>query len=96
MPVSERICLLQYALSRVEACPRTSRCGFWEEGGAVLDEGCLLERILPSEDWTPELAARWLRVRRRVEQRRGGETQTLERDLFQLLRSSRYSLRATV
>jgi hypothetical protein len=60
-----RRCMLQDAVVRSEACPEAV-CPFWEEGGAVLDGGCFLERILPFEDWTPELAQRWLRVRARL------------------------------
>ena len=35
----------------------------------MLEPGCLLERFLPAEDWTPDLAAQWLRVRREAERR---------------------------
>ena len=58
--------MLQDAVGRSEACPEAG-CPFWEQGGAVLDGGCFLERILPFEDWTPELARRWLRVRAQLE-----------------------------
>lgn len=57
--------MLQDVAGRSEACPG-SRCPFWEPGGAVLDAGCFLERMLPREDWTPELAQRWLRTRARL------------------------------
>ena len=63
-----RLCTLEQTLGRIEECPRGS-CPFWERGGAVLEPGCLLERFLPAEDWTPELAAHWLRVRRAAERR---------------------------
>lgn len=65
MIVAERLCVLQGTVGRTETCPR-ERCPFWEEGGAVIDAGCFLERVLPVEDWTPELAHRWLRIRSRV------------------------------
>ena len=70
--------MLQDAVGRSERC-RSGRCPFWEEGGAVLDPGCFLERILPSADWTPELAQGWLRVRARLAGQEGG------RRLFYLL-----------
>ena len=57
----QRVCMLARRLGQLRAC--TSECPFWEQGGAVLREGCALERILPEPDWTPELAARWLRLR---------------------------------
>ena len=89
--VAERkLCSLQYALGRIEECPLSARCPFWEEGGAVLDAGCLLERMLPPEDWTPELAARWLRVRRSLVRASGNGTKPEEGALFSLLHSGRY------
>jgi len=60
-----RRCILQDAAGRSEAC--SSGCPFWEQGGAVLDGCCFLERVLPFEDWTPELTQQWLRVRARLE-----------------------------
>lgn len=71
-----KLCTLEYALGRIEPCPRSSRCPFWEEGGAVLESGCMLERFLPAEDWTPELAAHWLRVRRAAERRYAQEARS--------------------
>ncbi len=65
--------MLEHTLGRVEECPRGG-CPFWEPGGAVLEPGCQLERFLPAEDWTPELAAHWLRVRRAAKRRRGRES----------------------
>ena len=53
--------MLARCLGRSRVCSET--CPFWESGGAVLPAGCALERILPEPDWTPELAARWLRLR---------------------------------
>ena len=56
-----RPCLLASFTGSPGAC--TAACVFWETGGAVLDAGCGLERLLPREDWTPSLARRWLKVR---------------------------------
>lgn len=57
-----RPCLLQGALGRTERCPGRG-CPFWEEGGAVVEPGCLAERMLGPGEWPPELAHRWLRLR---------------------------------
>ena len=65
-----QVCILERALRRSELCPER-RCPFWEEGGVVVEPGCLLGRLLPEDDWTPELAARWLSLRRRVTERSG-------------------------
>src|SRR6266540_5325444 len=39
-----KLCALQDAAGRVEACPGEG-CPFWEEGGAVLEGGCAIERL---------------------------------------------------
>lgn len=78
--VDAKPCSLQYTLGRTERCPESSRCPFWEGGGAVLEAGCLLERFLPPDDWTPELAHRWLTLRRSLERSGGAEAGT--RNLF--------------
>ena len=64
-----RLCSLEYALGRQVPCTADA-CPFWEPGGAVLEPGCMLERFLAPEDWPPDLAARWLRVRLLAEQQR--------------------------
>ena len=62
--VHARSCMLARCAGFENAC--SERCPFWESGGAVLDAGCALERILPEPDWTPELAQHWLRIRDRL------------------------------
>ena len=57
-----RSCALAAAAASHEAC-RGDACAFWEPGGAVLEGRCMLERFLPAADWTPDLAAAWLRLR---------------------------------
>jgi hypothetical protein len=42
--MTDRLCALQDAVGRVEACPG-ARCPFWEPGGAVIAGGCLIERL---------------------------------------------------
>jgi hypothetical protein len=55
-----RICRLQDAVGRVEACPE-ERCPFWEPGGAVLEGRCAFEQLDVSQ--RPELASWLLRMR---------------------------------
>jgi len=66
------ICSLRVAAeARVEPCPR-DRCGFWEAGGAVMEGGCVLERL--GVDLTQrDLAEYLLNVRQRLEQGRATE-----------------------
>lgn len=75
-------CALQDAAGRVEACPGTG-CPFWEEGGAVLEGGCAIERLSLNLARRPELAQYLLGVRLGLARprRRGDET----RSLFYLL-----------
>lgn len=56
--------MLGHRLGRDEPC--TQECPFWEPGGAVIDAGCALERILGEGDWPVEFAERWLRIRDRI------------------------------
>ena len=60
--MSGRTCILESARGNAEPCAERE-CPFWEQGGAVLDPGCFLERVLPGPDWTPELAERWVSLR---------------------------------
>jgi len=46
-PVSQiepKRCTLRLATGVVEFCPQ-QRCAFWEEGGAVVEGGCVIERL---------------------------------------------------
>ena len=62
--MNERKCMLNRRLGGNEPC--TEDCPFWEAGGAIVDAGCALERILGEGDWPVELAGRWLRIRDRI------------------------------
>ena len=75
-------CALQDAAGRVEACPRGG-CPFWEEGGAVVEGGCAIERLSFDLARRPELAQYLLEIRLGLARgrRRGEET----RGLFYLL-----------
>lgn len=52
------LCALHLALGRREECPGPA-CAFWEEGGAIVEPGCVFERITLELEARPELA-KWL------------------------------------
>lgn len=56
------LCALQYAAGRIEACPGPA-CPFWEEGGAVVEPGCAIERLGLRVEGNPQLAGWLLRIR---------------------------------
>jgi hypothetical protein len=62
-------CALRLAAEgKNEPCPR-ERCSFWEPGGAVVQGGCLIER-LGVDLRRPELAAYLLETRECLDQAR--------------------------
>jgi hypothetical protein len=67
--MARRRCLLYGAVGRAQRCDDAD-CPFWEIGGPVEEPGCVLARLLPAEDWTPELADRWLSLRLGIEEKR--------------------------
>lgn len=78
------LCRLLYAASRIEACPREG-CPFWEQGGAVLEGGCALERLELDLERKPELTDALLEVRRMLERARTREEEQEARRLFRRL-----------
>ena len=67
--IEPKSCKLRLAAEgRDELCPR-ERCAFWEPGGAVVDGGCLIER-LGVDLGTRDLAKYLLETRGRLEQAR--------------------------
>ena len=67
--IEPKSCTLRLAAEgQDELCPR-ERCAFWEPGGAVVDGGCLIER-LGVDLGTRDLAEYLLETRGRVEQAR--------------------------
>jgi len=56
------LCALQYAAGRVEACPGPV-CPFWEEGGAVVEAGCAVQRLGLRLEGNTDLVAWLLRIR---------------------------------
>jgi hypothetical protein len=58
-----RLCSLEAAVGRHEACPKGA-CPFWEPGGAVLDGRCAVEELDIADD--ASLAAWLLEIRERL------------------------------
>jgi hypothetical protein len=58
-----RLCSLESAVGRCEACPEGA-CPFWEPGGAVLDGRCAVEELDLAAD--AALAAWLLEIRARL------------------------------
>jgi hypothetical protein len=75
--VRAKPCALQDAAGRVEACPEEG-CPFWEEGGAVLESGCAIERLSLDLARRPELAQHLLEIRLELDRaRHGGDARSL-------------------
>jgi hypothetical protein len=66
--IEPKRCTLRLATGVIEACPR-ERCAFWEPGGAVVQGGCVIERLGVDVRQT-DLAEYLLETRQRVEQAR--------------------------
>ena len=75
------LCTVQYAAGRVEVCPGP-RCPFWEEGGAVIPAGCLLQRLGLDLEHRPELVHALLQLRRKLDQALSREDEDEARSLF--------------
>ncbi|HUK95365.1 MAG TPA: hypothetical protein VLU96_09950 [Gaiellaceae bacterium] len=76
-----RLCHLQYRAGRIEPCRETD-CPFWEEGGAALPGGCVLQRLDLDLDATPSLVHALLQVRRGLAQAVTTEDEREARSLF--------------
>ena len=77
----EALCALQYAAGRIEIC-HGSACPFWEEGGAVLPGGCIIQRLGLDLERRPELVHALLQVRHRLEQAIDRDDEDEARSLF--------------
>jgi hypothetical protein len=64
-----RKCTLGLAVGAVESCT-LERCGFWEPGGAVVEGGCVIDR-LALDVRRPDVATYLLEVRKRLERGEG-------------------------
>jgi hypothetical protein len=67
--VTPKQCSLRVSVGERELCPGAD-CAFWEEGGAVLEMGCAVERLGVPVDRRPDLARHLLELRLRVEEAR--------------------------
>jgi hypothetical protein len=52
------LCALHLATGTRDECPAEA-CAFWEDGGAVVESGCIFERVRLEFEARPDLA-RWL------------------------------------
>lgn len=66
--IEPKRCTLRLATGVLEVC-RQGRCAFWEEGGAVVEGGCVIERLGPDVR-NPDVAGYLLEVRERLDQAR--------------------------
>lgn len=66
--IEPKRCTLRLATGVVEFCPQ-QRCAFWEEGGAVVEGGCVIERLGPDVR-KPEVADYLADVRERLDRAR--------------------------
>jgi hypothetical protein len=73
-----RLCSLSVAAGNAAECPR-GWCAFWEQGGAVVEPGCAIERLgVDLSD--PSVARYLLDVRRELEAARDAEAAAAARD----------------
>jgi hypothetical protein len=77
------LCRARWTLGRRELCSAWS-CPFWEEGGAVVDPGCVVERLALDVEGHPQLAWALLHVldmleRARTADERAGAYALLDR-----------------
>lgn len=79
---TSRLCSLEAAVGRTEACPEDD-CPFWEPGGAVLGGRCAFEQLGLSAD--SELAAWLLEIRARLASASSPDDERAERSLFRHL-----------
>jgi hypothetical protein len=66
------LCSLPLARGVYEACPGAA-CAFWEEGGVVVEAGCVFDRVRIEFDARPDLAQWLLRLRYDLENARTAE-----------------------
>ena len=67
----EKLCSLSVVAGDDEVCPR-GWCAFWEQGGAVLEGGCAIDRLGVRID-DPQLARHLLELRRGLERVRDAQ-----------------------
>jgi hypothetical protein len=80
----QKLCSLRQAIGYVEECPR-GWCAFWEQGGAVVEPGCAIER-LGLDFRNRDLAHFLLELRRALDEGRSEEEARLaHRQLAELV-----------
>lgn len=84
--MDEKLCLLKEAVGVTESCPKEA-CAFWEHGGAVVSDGCSIERLgLTAElHRSPELATWLLSVREQLDRASTHEERISAHRLFRQL-----------
>jgi hypothetical protein len=80
MTGASRLCGLHLAMGREQACPRGA-CPFWEDGGAVVDAGCAVER-LGIDLGRRDLAEYLLEIRTTLDEARSREERAAARASF--------------
>lgn len=87
--VSPKKCTLRGAVGEREVCPGPT-CAFWEQGGAVLEPGCQIERLGIPVAHHSDLARHLLELRLRVEEARDeAARRAAQRRFSELLNLSR-------
>ncbi|HEU5477807.1 MAG TPA: hypothetical protein VFU64_08300 [Gaiellaceae bacterium] len=76
---STRLCSLEAAVGKAEACPEDS-CPFWEPGGAALGARCAVEELGVEAD--AELATWLLEIRERLTAASSEEEERAMRSAF--------------
>ena len=77
--IEPKRCTLRLATGALELCPQ-ERCAFWETGGAVVEGGCVIDR-LGLDVRRPEVARYLLDARERLEQARDlSESEAVHRE----------------
>jgi hypothetical protein len=82
--VTPKQCSLREAVGQREVCPG-GRCAFWEDGGAVIEAGCEIERLAPPIARNRELARHLLELRLALEAARSESERSDARRRFAVL-----------
>ena len=77
-----RLCSLEAAVGKLEACPEAA-CSFWEPGGAALAGRCAFEQLDVAAD--APLATWLLEIRERLDSAESAEEEAAARSLFRHL-----------
>jgi hypothetical protein len=87
--VTPKQCSLREAVGEHELCPG-SACLFWEEGGAVVEPGCAIERLGVPLKHQPDLARHLLELRLGADEARtAAERRDAHRRFSELLNLNR-------